>query len=215
MNNSTIYAVITYLIIFRVAIILVGGVSIVLGYKLFVRGIFAAGSDNPGASMEAKLGGYEVSMKNAAPGTFFALFGSIVIGAMILSSPPEVQLEQRSGLPTTQQDDNGAANTGAGTETISRLTARGDKNADTLHREAWDHLDRALNATKRAVELERTSKQSEKLNDYLDTLAAISFIAEKDKQSRKKALEQMPVDADFRKLLQEFFQLRDADTLRE
>jgi hypothetical protein len=214
MDNSTTYAVITYLIIFKVAIILVGGLSIVLGYKLFVRGIFPSASDNPAASMEAKLGEYEISMKNAAPGTFFALFGSLVIGAMILSSPPEVKMEQRSGLPKISLPDDG--NVAKTTTKTSSITMRGgntdtlNTEADTLHREAWAHLNNALKAAKRAVELKRTSeKTSEKnseLNNYLDTLAAISFIAEEDVDAKAKALEEIPDDAEFRKQLQKYCQ---------
>jgi hypothetical protein len=215
MDNSTIYAVITYLIIFRVAIILVGGVSIVLGYKLFVKGILLSGNDNPATSIEAKLGGYEISMKNAAPGTFFALFGSIVIGAMILSSPPEVKMEQRSSLPiNSQQGESSTAN--IATDTISTLSARGgntdtsNPEADALHREAWDHLNKALKAAKRAVELERTSERTSEnnseLNNYLDTLAAISFIAEEDVNAKAKALKEMPNDAEFRQQLQKYCQ---------
>jgi hypothetical protein len=204
MDNSTIYAVITYLIIFRVAIILVGGVSIVLGYKLFVKGILLSGNDNPATSIEAKLGGYEISMKNAAPGTFFALFGSIVIGAMILSSPPEVKMEQRSSLPiNSQQGESSTANIATNTDTSN-------PEADALHREAWDHLNKALKAAKRAVELERTSERTSEnnseLNNYLDTLAAISFIAEEDVNAKAKALKEMPNDAEFRQQLQKYCQ---------
>ena len=72
MDNSTIYAVVTYLNIFKVAIITVGGLSIVLGYKFFVTELYLSGSDNTAASIEAKLGGYDISIKNAAPGTFFS-----------------------------------------------------------------------------------------------------------------------------------------------
>lgn len=206
MNDSTIYAVITYLIIFRVSIILVGGVSIVLGYKLFVRGIFPSGSDEAGGSMVAKLAGYEISMKNAAPGTFFALFGSIVIGAMILSSPPQVKMEQQNSPPITIQQGDDAVNAGNTREAIvpfSSFTARG-KNADAWHNEAWEFLDKSLNAAKKAANLAKNSQKSDELNSYLDTLAAISFVAEKDEQVRTKALEQMPDDADFRKKLEEF-----------
>lgn len=206
MSNTTIYAVITYLIIFRVAIILVGGVSIVLGYRLFVRGIFPSGGDDAGGSLEAKLAGYEISMKNAAPGTFFALFGAIVIGAMIISSPPEFQMEQQSSQPITAQQNGGAAvNTGTSGETISRLSARGDKDADTWHREAWDHLDNSLNATKRAIELAQTSEKTDRLDDYFDSLAAFTFIAAtSDQQARVKAIDQTPDKADFRQKLEEY-----------
>ncbi|CAN2043184.1 Tetratricopeptide repeat protein [Candidatus Magnetomoraceae bacterium gMMP-13] len=82
---------IIYLILFRLSIITVGAISIVLGYRLFCRGILSEGSS--GSAFEGKVGSSQFILKNAAPGTFFALFGVIIICVMVASGSPEMTLE--------------------------------------------------------------------------------------------------------------------------
>lgn len=50
-----------------------------LGYRLFMAGIWGESGD-----VEGSFGDNKVIVKKAAPGTFFALFGAIVIGLTIL-----------------------------------------------------------------------------------------------------------------------------------
>ncbi|CAN2047830.1 Tetratricopeptide repeat protein [Candidatus Magnetomoraceae bacterium gMMP-1] len=88
---SFISEFIIYLILFRLSIITVGAISIVLGYRLFCRGILSEGSS--GSAFEGKVGSSQFILKNAAPGTFFALFGVIIICVMVASGSPEMTLE--------------------------------------------------------------------------------------------------------------------------
>lgn len=219
MDNSEIYAIITYLIIFRVSIILVGGISIFLGYRLFVQGIISSGAGDQGASLDAKLAGHEISLRNAAPGTFFALFGVTVISVMLLSSPPEIHLErlerlEQDNVPSTEAEQDGESsgvNETTATVRSSRLIARGEKPAETWNTAAWDDLDRSLDAAKRAIKLARDAEANgnpdENFDEYLDTLAAMSFIGEQDEDARAKALDQAPADSDFRRKLEQFCEM--------
>jgi len=84
---------VVYLITFRLAIIAAGVVSIVLGYRLFTHGITAA---DQGSGMSTSVGTMKLELKNAAPGTFFAIFGVVIISVMLVSSPPEFKSEQSS-----------------------------------------------------------------------------------------------------------------------
>ncbi len=88
-QTYTLY--ILYLILFRLAIITAGIVSIVLGYKLFVKGVFSDGSG--GTGVEAGVGALRLTMRNAAPGSVFALFGVIVIGVMFIKDAPNLSVE--------------------------------------------------------------------------------------------------------------------------
>jgi hypothetical protein len=64
----------------RVIAVLIGGISIYLGYRLF-HAVKAAGE----GSAEVKLpGNVTVMVSRIAPGVFFALFGATVVGASVI-----------------------------------------------------------------------------------------------------------------------------------
>ncbi|MBC8756348.1 hypothetical protein H2O64_16860 [Kordia sp. YSTF-M3] len=52
--------------------------SIYLGYKLFAKGIWGQAGD-----LDIKFKDNQLILKKAAPGTFFALFGAIIISVTI------------------------------------------------------------------------------------------------------------------------------------
>jgi len=79
-----------YPIIFRVSVVVAGVISIVCGYRLFLAGVFRLPPGAPPTEVSGRFGGAEFTLKSLAPGTCFALFGAIVIGAMMVSTPPEV-----------------------------------------------------------------------------------------------------------------------------
>ncbi len=60
-------------LIFRLAVLSVGTFFAYLGYRLFLSGFIGP------ANLEAKGAGYSLSLGEAAPGIFFALFGTILI----------------------------------------------------------------------------------------------------------------------------------------
>ncbi len=64
--------------IFRVSSLFIGMFSIYLGYKLFMNGIWG-----DAGSFKVNSEDLNLVMKNAAPGTFFALFGSGIIIASL------------------------------------------------------------------------------------------------------------------------------------
>jgi hypothetical protein len=80
-----------YATIFWLAIIAVGMLSVVLGYRLFT-----AGTSSKEAAIGAKTVGLEFILKNSAPGTFFALFGVIIISVMLVEGNPELVLKSLS-----------------------------------------------------------------------------------------------------------------------
>lgn len=78
-------------VLFKIAIIAAGTTSIILGYKLFSRAVFsdpapeaAAGSKNGDGNTDSdvhvRAGEYKLTVRRAAPGTLFALFGAALIG---------------------------------------------------------------------------------------------------------------------------------------
>ncbi len=65
---------------YKVASLIVGLIIVFFGYKLFLAGVFAQQGD-----FQANFGDNKLFLKKAAPGTFFALFGSIVIALTIVT----------------------------------------------------------------------------------------------------------------------------------
>ena len=61
--------------LYKLASLLVGALFAFLGYKLFMAGIWGHSGD-----LEAQYKESKIVLTKAAPGTFFALFGAIIIG---------------------------------------------------------------------------------------------------------------------------------------
>lgn len=123
---------ILHLALFRLSLVATGVISIVLGYRLFAAGLGPYG-DSKDAALEAKLAGASFSLKNAAPGTFFALFGVIIISSMLLKAPPAMSLDDLK-RPGAHGEGGKAADEG------THLQLRGDRPAaaeggpgETLH----------------------------------------------------------------------------------
>lgn len=91
---ETTTAFILYITLFRLSIIIAGITSIILGYRLFARGVFPASYGNlRGEDVTAEISGAKLTLRNATPGTSFALFGVIIIITMFFTGAPEVTLE--------------------------------------------------------------------------------------------------------------------------
>jgi len=89
-----------YAALYRLGVIAAGVVCVVLGYRLFLKGV-SGGSD--GTSAEASVGNFELSISNAAPGTCFALFGAALIVAMVVEAPPSFSSSTGQGNARTVQ----------------------------------------------------------------------------------------------------------------
>ena len=117
-NQSIMLMGIVYLMLYRLSIIATGALSIYLGYRLFLSGLFPYAIE--GSSFNAEILGNTFSLQSAAPGLFFALFGVIVIVIMIVRSPPEV------GVETT------GSTTDPNTGEVTNFTAKGYVEAEAI-----------------------------------------------------------------------------------
>lgn len=102
------HSFIFYLILFRLSIISAGVISIILGYRLFCKGVWPE-IGRGGTSVDAKIVGYHFTLKNAAPGTCFAFFGVLIISIMFVSGSPELTLKtlkETKQLEESIQDTN-------------------------------------------------------------------------------------------------------------
>jgi hypothetical protein len=67
------------IMLYRLGVLALGGLSIWLGYKLFRAGLFDKSADE----IQMVFGKNKILAKAAAPGTVFALFGAVVITVSI------------------------------------------------------------------------------------------------------------------------------------
>ena len=111
MTNIQFFVI--YLLVFRFSIIASGVVCIVLGYRLLAKGVFPGGD----TQLDAKIAKAQFSVRNAAPGTCFAVLGFLMIAVMMFSSPPQVSLKS----PPSPGDAQSPAQNGA----IGEVTLRG------------------------------------------------------------------------------------------
>jgi tetratricopeptide (TPR) repeat protein len=94
-----------YLTLYRLAIIAAGVVSIVLGYRLFVRGVFPSLGTTQESAVQVTVAGSGFTLKNAAPGTAFGLFGVILVTVMLAQGSPELTYKTLQKAAAVTPDD--------------------------------------------------------------------------------------------------------------
>jgi hypothetical protein len=95
-EGATVMELETGYLLYRLAVVAAGMVSIVLGYRLFLTGV-GGEAGGSAASAEAKTRIFHFSIKNAAPGTCFALFGAGLIVAMVIDAQAPLSVQSNSG----------------------------------------------------------------------------------------------------------------------
>lgn len=182
---------IIYMILFRLALIGAGIVCIVLGYRLFVIGVYPfARNKRNDEQISAEIAGASFTLKNAAPGTSFALFGVIIIVATFITGQPEVNITMRDNK-VQELALRGDTNTKEGKDNQTRQvvnllqkTGDGEKqniqqillvSSDVLNNFAWDlyQSNSRLSQAELLAELAVIAKPD--THNYLHTLAVIQF----------------------------------------
>jgi tetratricopeptide (TPR) repeat protein len=95
-----------YAMLFRLAVIAAGMVAVVLGYKLFVRGV--TGSEG-GGNVGAEAGPIKLTLANAGPGLGFALFGAFIVAVMLFQGSPQLALNDIKILLKDAQQAGGSS----------------------------------------------------------------------------------------------------------
>jgi tetratricopeptide (TPR) repeat protein len=148
-----INATLVYLLISRLAIVSAGIVSMVIGYRLFCRGIGVAAGQSESSTIESSFAGINLSLKNAAPGSAFALFGAVLISVMLIQSSPSVTWESAQKMQDT------ASSKVPNVTTETKLQMRGD-NPDSASIAGLTNLGRELEKRGKTVEAARAYRQA-------------------------------------------------------
>ena len=83
MENFDYSALVWGRVIERMFIVLFSGVSLILGWHLFIKGVI------PDQEAEGSFKNWKITLRRVGPGVFFALFGSVIF-AFSLSHPLEI-----------------------------------------------------------------------------------------------------------------------------
>lgn len=81
-----------YIFLYKIVVTICGLLIILLGYKLFVKGVFDKSGD-----IEATWKDKKLLIRKAAPGTFFVLFGACI---MAISTYKGLQFDSASSSQT-------------------------------------------------------------------------------------------------------------------
>jgi hypothetical protein len=85
--------------LYKVAGLAVGVVFLYFGYRLFMAGLWGSAGD-----VEAQFRDTKVLVRQAAPGTFFALFGAAIILMTLFQGFDFYYTAQEDALSTTKPD---------------------------------------------------------------------------------------------------------------
>jgi hypothetical protein len=89
-----------YVFWYKIICLLTGLAIIYLGYLLFIKGIF-----NESGDVKGRYQDYRLSISKAAPGTYFVLFGSLVITLTTFKGFSTDEMLSK-GLQTTHGKEN-------------------------------------------------------------------------------------------------------------
>lgn len=177
MENTVIYLTVVYLLTYRLSVLLLGGGSIYLGYRLFIKGFNQTTGEH--GEMSAKIGTVDLTLKNAAPGIFFAAFGAIITTSILMGAPPELthsvlrDNNQEVTSPEIKNDRQLMVKQ-------AKLVAKGVP-AKEFHDQIWkSHIPEAVKLAQEAIRNDPDNP------NYHDTLATLYFAVEKFNQAKKQ-----------------------------
>lgn len=162
-TEAVVYANLMYLLVYRLAVLFVGGLSIFFGYRLFTRALETSGvvKSQDGAEMEAGFGGGTLILRNAAPGIFFAAFGTLVVIIVLMGNPPSFTGKEYLDGGKKQNDV---------------IVRGGDElalSAADAHTQAGKYVEELIRLEGQAVALDPDN------GEYRDSLAGLYFITDR------------------------------------
>jgi hypothetical protein len=91
-----------YAALYRLAVLAVGALAIWLGFRLFNNAGNQRTIESETGSVNAEGDGFKLTLTSILPGTYFALFGTVIISVMLWKGEPP-QFAQKNVTETTEQ----------------------------------------------------------------------------------------------------------------
>lgn len=119
-----------YVTLFRLTVLAVGALMVYLGFRLFIE---SSNENNkePMSSASAEGAGFKVTLTNFWPGTYFVLFGTVIIGIMLWQGTPELIMKELKDVTE--------ASKGSGNVISTEFRIRSSE-SDTDIDQQWDKL---------------------------------------------------------------------------
>lgn len=98
-----------YAALYRLTVLAVGALAIWLGFRLFNKAESKAYDSTGSASAEG--GGFKLRLTSILPGTYFALFGTVLIGIMLWRGEPQmlrkevIETKKQNGSESTYRNE--------------------------------------------------------------------------------------------------------------
>ncbi|MCW5213315.1 hypothetical protein VU04_10450 [Desulfobulbus sp. TB] len=155
-----------YAALYRLTVLAVGALSIWLGFRLFNKAGSKAYDSTGSASAEGS--GFKLTLTSILPGTYFALFGTVIISTMLWKGEP--QLDQKNATETT---DKGEVRSASILTRDSEASLDGKADADR----AWDKLNPNITLKEAAVPLSTIAKSWQQEGKRIGEAVALANLA--------------------------------------
>ena len=177
-----------YAAIFYLSVISVGTISIILGYKLLILGIVPT----TGTDIEAQTKEIKLTVRNATPGTSFALFGAVIVAFVLMKGTPALIAEQYLENNQNINQNKGKVKSSSkimlkgGEQSATNIQKLDSKIAEIFNDLAWSYqqqgrMEEALSFVTLATEIDSNNA------NYIDTLATIHLKLKNFEEALKQA----------------------------
>jgi hypothetical protein len=156
-----------YAALYRLTVLAVGALAIWLGFRLFNKAGSKAYDCTGSASAEGRS--FKLTLTSILPGTYFALFGTVIISVMLWKGEP--QLDQKTATETT---DKGQLRSASILTRDSEANLDGTTDADR----AWDKLNSNVTLGEAAVPLSTIAKSWQRQNRIGEATALANLAAQ-------------------------------------
>lgn len=103
MTDSIVFLI--YAAVYRLAVLAVGALSIWLGFHLFNNVSGKGKSADSAGSASAEGGGFKLRLTSILPGTYFALFGTVIVSVMLWKGePPQLNEKKVITVPKNNSE---------------------------------------------------------------------------------------------------------------
>lgn len=181
LSPSLVYAGLSYLLVFRLAIILLGGMTIYLGYRLFSQKLPVRRDSDEKGELAVKFGNNEMTLRSVGPGIFFAAFGCLLVVVVLAGNPPDFKLLAEQNASGDQR-------------TVAEFRSDGDM--PIPFKETMDDFYKNhLICEELAEHAKRIAGTPEEKAESLTILASIYFLSGKLKEAiqfQENALKELP-----------------------
>lgn len=189
MNTIITYGII-YLLVFRLAVLLLGGLCIFWGYRLFLSVRQQAGSSSDtaeqGSELHGKLGTSELTIKSTAPGIFFAAFGAIIAIAVLAGQQPTVAYDTQQSQPSPPQAGQPSEPIPIVTQQSVAMRGFPPPSRSIPPDDGTVDYNSALNKVSEAIREVRTATNMADTPEYYDLLARLLLVLGKPEKAVAK-----------------------------